>query len=222
MDLPPHHDPVGLHARAIGEPAPVLGDAPGLVLGEDAEVERAVGAAGATAVAGREDRAGPGQQQLVEELAHSASLRASDSAVSSSSSRPSRGHPASGEASPRAPGRSRDLRARRPPAGRRRRSRARPGSARSPSGAPARPAPPGPARAPAPRAARSRAALGAPTACARAPGAPCTAGAPRARPAPPRRGRVPRGAAPPPRGPAPADPPRPSPPARRSRGWRPA
>src|SRR5918992_6326883 len=89
VDLPAHHDPLGLHAGALSEPAPVRGDVPGLVVGEDAEVERAVGAAGDAAVAGGEDGPGAGQRKLVEELAHRASPRASASAVSSSSSRPS-------------------------------------------------------------------------------------------------------------------------------------
>src|SRR5919106_6475445 len=89
MDLPAHHDTLGLHPRAVREASPVLGDVLGIVVGEDAEIERAVRAAGDAAVARREDGAGAGERERVEERAHSASLRASASAVSSSSSRPS-------------------------------------------------------------------------------------------------------------------------------------
>src|SRR5918992_6192265 len=70
VDLPAHHDPLGMHARPFREPPPVLGDVLRLVVGEDPEVERAVGAIGDAAVARREDGSGAGERELVEEIAH--------------------------------------------------------------------------------------------------------------------------------------------------------
>src|ERR671915_352801 len=233
MDLPAHHDPLALHPRTVGEPPPVLGDVLGIVVGEDAQVERAIGAAGDAAVAGREDGAGARKRELVEELAHRTSLHASRSASKRSlipprsaraptpSPAPHRARPparrASAGASPRGRGRSRAPPARPRPAGRPRRSRAPRRSGSSSISAPAPPAPPAPGPAPAPRGARCPTAPAARMACAPDPAAPRTTEAPRPPRAPPRPGRAPLAAAPPPTGPAPAGPPPPSPPARRSR-----
>src|SRR5205814_10092284 len=82
--LPTHRHVLGVAAYRARQAAPVLGHARLVVFGEDAEVERLVGAAAHASTAIAESHPGAGDG----ELDHTSSPLASASAVASSSSRP--------------------------------------------------------------------------------------------------------------------------------------
>src|SRR4051812_3324321 len=81
VDLPAHDHRLRPHAHGLSQPPPVLRHPLGLVVGEDPEVQRAVGALAHTAQAGGEERSRAGQLDRVDQPAAS-------SAACSSSSRP--------------------------------------------------------------------------------------------------------------------------------------